>query len=91
MANFEAKVTSKGQITLPAKLRSALRIAVGDKVVFSEAPDGGYRIGTKRETLGDLKGVIRGGPVVTSAEVKKWIEEARERSMHEGRQRDPER
>jgi AbrB family looped-hinge helix DNA binding protein len=91
MANFEAKVTSKGQITLPAKLRTALRIAAGDKVVFSEAPDGGYRIGTKRETLADLKGIVRDGPMVTSAEVKKWIEEARERSMPEGRRQDPER
>jgi hypothetical protein len=29
--------------------------------------------------------------MVTSAEVKKWIEEARERSMPEGRRQDPER
>ena len=87
MANFEAKVTGKGQITLPAKLRSRLRVEAGDKVVFSETPDGGYKIGAKRESLRDLKGLVRSGPAVTTAEVKKWIEEARERSTPEGLQR----
>ena len=91
MASFEAKVTSKGQITLPAKLRALLRIEPGDNVVFSETSDGGYRIGTKRHTLRDLKGIIRSGPVITSAEVTKWIEEARERSMPEGLRRALER
>jgi antitoxin PrlF len=87
MANFEAKVTSKGQITLPAKLRSRLRVEAGDNVVFSETPDGGFRIGAKRESLRDLKGVIRSGPSVTSAEVKKWIGQARERSIPDGLRR----
>ena len=45
----------------------------------------------QRETLRDLKGVIRGGPVVTSAEVKKWIGEARERSTPDGPRRGLER
>ena len=53
MANFEAKVTCKGQ----------------------------------SETLRDLKGLIRGGPLVTSAGVKKWIGEARERSTPDGPRR----
>jgi antitoxin PrlF len=87
VANFEAKVTSKGQITLPAKLRSRLRIEAGDNIVFSETPDGGFRIGAKRESLRDLKGIVRSGPAVTSADVKKWVEEARERSAPEGLRR----
>ena len=91
MADFEAKITSKGQITLPAKLRSLLRVEAGDNVVFSETPDGGYRIGTRRESLRDLKGVIRGGSSVTSADVTKWIAEARERSMPAGLRRSPKR
>lgn len=91
MATFEAKLTSKGQVTLPAKLRAQLRVAAGDKIVFSEGPDGNFRIETKRETLADLQGIIRGGPAVTSADVKKWIEEARERSAPESLRRAPER
>ncbi len=31
---FHAKITSKGQITLPAELREHLRIGVGDTVEF---------------------------------------------------------
>ena len=31
-----AKVTSKGQITVPAEIRKKLRLKTGDKVVFSE-------------------------------------------------------
>jgi AbrB family looped-hinge helix DNA binding protein len=83
MASFEAKVTSKGQITLPAKLRARLQIEKGDKVVFSESPDGGFRVETKRHTMRDLRGLIRGGPPVTSRDMEKWIEEARGRSLPE--------
>ena len=31
-----AKVTSKGQITVPAEIRKKLRLRTGDKVVFAE-------------------------------------------------------
>ena len=31
-----AKVTSKGQITVPAEIRKKLRLRTGDKVVFTE-------------------------------------------------------
>ena len=31
-----AKVTSKGQITVPAEIRKKLRLKTGDKVVFTE-------------------------------------------------------
>ncbi len=87
MANFEAKVTSKGQITLPAKLRARLRLEAGDNVVFSETPDGGFRLGSKRETMRSLKGIVRTGASMTSADVANWIEEARERALPEGLRR----
>lgn len=32
----EAKVTSKGQITIPLKIRQALGVKAGDKVVFEQ-------------------------------------------------------
>jgi antitoxin PrlF len=35
-----AKVTSKGQITIPADIRSALGVRSGDKVLFVQADDG---------------------------------------------------
>jgi len=91
MANFEAKVTSKGQITLPAKLRSALRIAVGDKVVFSEAP--GRRL-PHRDQARNSRGFERRHPRRTRGYIRRGKEMDRggaQRSMPEGRRRDPER
>ena len=35
-----AKVTSKGQITIPKAIRSHLGLKSGDRVLFIEAPDG---------------------------------------------------
>ncbi len=35
-----AKVTSKGQITIPADIRSTLGVRTGDKVLFVRADDG---------------------------------------------------
>lgn len=35
----EAKVTSKGQITIPIKIRRALGVKPGDKVVFEQKGD----------------------------------------------------
>lgn len=40
MAAASATVTSKGQITLPKKLRDGLNIKNGDKVIFSETEEG---------------------------------------------------
>jgi antitoxin PrlF len=36
MMRTEAKVTSKGQITIPLKIRQALGVKAGDKVVFEQ-------------------------------------------------------
>jgi AbrB family looped-hinge helix DNA binding protein len=35
-----AKLTSKGQITLPKEVRAILKVKEGDKVVFMPAPNG---------------------------------------------------
>ena len=40
MAPAEAKVTSKGQITLPSRVRAQLKVGPGDSVVFVEGNDG---------------------------------------------------
>jgi antitoxin PrlF len=36
MMKAVAKVTSKGQITIPSEIRRALRIKAGDKIVFKQ-------------------------------------------------------
>jgi AbrB family looped-hinge helix DNA binding protein len=78
MTSYEAKVTSKGQITLPAPLREALRISAGDKVVFSVTPDGAFRVTAQNKSLADLKGIVRTGPKFTGDDVRRWLEESRE-------------
>lgn len=67
-----AKVTSKGQITIPAEIRAALSVAPGDRVSFV-VHDGIVRV-TKglsyvERTAGMFKG-RRTGPPPTVAEMK---------------------
>jgi antitoxin PrlF len=37
-----ATITSKGQITIPAEIRSALKLDTGDRIAFEMAPAGGF-------------------------------------------------
>jgi AbrB family looped-hinge helix DNA binding protein len=76
METFEAKITSKGRITLPAKIRNRLQLQVGDKVIFTESTDGTYRIDPRKPLLRDLRGFIRTGEKVTGGDIARWIEEA---------------
>jgi len=40
---IRAKVTSKGQVTIPVEVRKALGVKAGDKLRF-EVQDGGFRV-----------------------------------------------
>ncbi len=78
MERFEATMTTKGQVTLPARLRSALGLKPGDKLVFHRDSDGHVQIEAKTSTLADLMGIVRTGPDgVTGDKIAKWIEESR--------------
>jgi antitoxin PrlF len=87
MATFEAKVTSKGQITLPAKIRDRLRIEAGDKVVFTESADGTYRLAASSPGLRELKGIIRTGAKITGEDIARWIDDARSKALSNPRSR----
>lgn len=57
---YKAKVTSKGQITLPAEVRSAMGLKPGDRVVFFAGEDGEFivrRVGSLQEMAGCLAGL----------------------------------
>jgi AbrB family looped-hinge helix DNA binding protein len=78
MSAFEAKVTTKGQITLPAKLREDMKLRPGDKVLFIEEPDGTVRMEPKNVSMLELRGIARSGEVsVTGRMIEDWIEESR--------------
>ncbi len=53
-----ATVTSKGQITIPKKVRDALGLETGDRVEFVEERGGAYRMIPATRDIRDLKGLI---------------------------------
>ena len=82
MSAAEAKITSKGQITLPSKLRARLKVGPGDHVVFIEQPDGRIVVRGRSGTLADMRGLLKGRVTVPEgANIEAWIDEARSRAL----------
>jgi len=71
-----ATVTSKGQVTLPKKVREALRIGPGDRIDFVLDGEGGARVRPGRFDVGDLKGILHrpGRRPVSLAKMQEAIE-----------------
>jgi antitoxin PrlF len=55
-----ATVTSKGQITIPVKVRAALGIDAGDRIEFVEVEKGEFNIVAATRSVKELKGLFRG-------------------------------
>lgn len=53
-----AKVTSKGQITIPVKVRKALGLKPGDRVDFVEIEKGRFALWPRTASLQDLEGCV---------------------------------
>ncbi|MBI2784593.1 MAG: AbrB/MazE/SpoVT family DNA-binding domain-containing protein [Gammaproteobacteria bacterium] len=71
---YHAKVTSKGQITLPAGLRAKLKLMPGSRVDFEERPDGSFVIRRKTGSIRDLCGIVKyDGPPVSIEEMNEAI------------------
>ncbi|MHC4873900.1 MAG: AbrB/MazE/SpoVT family DNA-binding domain-containing protein [Planctomycetota bacterium] len=51
-------LTSKGQITLPKKIRTLLHLDAGDKVDFFVRDDGHVELVPVKTPISDLKGMI---------------------------------
>lgn len=54
-----AKITSKGQITIPSQIRSAMGLNPGDKIVFFAGENGEFivrRVGSIQDMAGCLAG-----------------------------------
>jgi AbrB family looped-hinge helix DNA binding protein len=72
---YKAKITSKGQITLPAEVREALGVRPGERVVFLPATGGEFRVRRATSIL-DLAGCVPySGPPVTVEEMKQAVAE----------------
>ena len=82
MPPVEAKVTSKGQITLPSHVRDRLKVRPGDRVVFVEKNDGEITVRGRSGTLGDMKGMLRGkAGRLKAGTIEGWIDDARSRAL----------
>lgn len=55
-----ATITSKGQITIPVQVRTALGLEAGDRVEFVEVEKGGFAIVPATRSVRDLEGLFRG-------------------------------
>jgi AbrB family looped-hinge helix DNA binding protein len=73
-----AKITSKGQITLPAMLRRELGLKAGDRVDFVANAKGRYELVARKKTLADLRGIIPyDGPPLSDDDIVRMVHEAR--------------
>jgi AbrB family looped-hinge helix DNA binding protein len=53
-----ATVTSKGQITIPLKVRSDMGLVAGDRVDFVRMDDGHYAVVPATHSVRSLKGIV---------------------------------
>jgi antitoxin PrlF len=54
-----ATITSKGQITIPAEVRLALKLGAGDRIAFEKLPTGGFVFNpVKKVSVTALKGLF---------------------------------
>ncbi len=74
----EARITSKGQVTIPRDVRRALRAREGDVLVF-EADERGVhiRVSEPADVLADYEGAWREGEGKTAKEINAWLRELR--------------
>ena len=54
----EAKLTSKGRVTIPAEIRQALSLAVHDRLSFTPMPDGTVVLRAKNKSILELRGML---------------------------------
>ena len=55
-----ATVTSKGQVTIPARVRIALGVDAGDRIEFVELEKGQFAIIPATRSLQELNGLFKG-------------------------------
>lgn len=77
MGEHTATLTSKGQITLPVRLRTMLKLQPGDQVAFVEDDKGNFKLLARRHKLADLRGIVKSDEPIRSEEIDSWIAEAR--------------
>ena len=68
-----AVLTSKGQVTIPVSVRTALGIGTGDRIEFVEAENGQFVVMAATKTVKSLKGIIPATRTVSIEEMNAAI------------------
>ncbi len=55
----DTTLTSKGQTTIPKEIRDSLRIKPGDRLTFTQMPDGTVVMRVKNRRIVELAGALR--------------------------------
>ena len=63
-----ATITSKGQITIPARIREALHVSAGDRVEFVEVEPGRFEFIAATRSVTELKGMFGKAKKIVSIE-----------------------
>lgn len=75
--SFTAKVTSKGQVTLPKEVRERLRLREGDKIRFTAEEDGRIVMARGGHSIRDMFGILGKPPrSLTLKEIDEVIRQA---------------
>ena len=73
-----AKITSKGQTTLPAEARAILGVKPGDRVRYVPLEDGSLKVEKLEDSLSSLWGILKTDVRLSDEELRQAIEDARE-------------
>jgi len=75
-----ATLTSKGQLTIPKRIRELLRLETGDTVEFIVSPDGTVQVRAGTFDVRELRGMLKkpGRRTVSLAEMDAAISGARQ-------------
>jgi AbrB family looped-hinge helix DNA binding protein len=70
----DAKLTSKGQITIPKEIRDSLSMKAGDRMTFTLMPDATVVMRVKSKSVTELAGVLRkkGRKRVPIEQLSRW-------------------
>lgn len=73
-----AKITSKGQTTVPMEVRTRLGVGPGDSIEYVTQPDGQIMLRKASHPLASLRGIIKVDFPVTGDDIDRWCRDVRE-------------